>query len=344
MKDFSVPETEIHKLIENELLLAHFASILAEVNSIHGVFPERSAPEIAKFDSNLFRLPVWYFHYTGRMTVLNKGNVRFMCQKIGVPPERTVTITNTCEKTVPFLPERLPGSPYLLTNGCLVPLKGFNRLIRMSAEIAKPHPEEHLVICGAGKNREILKTPAGSLNLSGKIHFQGECRNLALWNRYADARSFTSHDKGWGNVIMRTMLQGLPVIALGGRYGAVEMITSYRNGIPVPLDNGRLDYIRKTAAYLDRLPESRARYSVETIHAEYFYSGKSLSLQRSNCRSKKKGTIRISKLRRTFQTRGILRSLYSFGFNTSPLGATLYSSFFHFCIRLVYEPCKSERA
>ena len=180
MKDFSVPETEIHKLIENELLLAHFASILAEVNSIHGVFPERSAPEIAKFDPNLFLLPVWYFHYTGRMTVLNKGNVRFMCQKIGVPPERTVTITNTCEKTVPFLPERLPGSPYLLTNGCLVPLKGFNRLIRMSAEIAKPHPEEHLVICGAGKNREILKTPAGSLNLSGKIHFQGECRNLAL--------------------------------------------------------------------------------------------------------------------------------------------------------------------
>ena len=81
MKDFSVPETEIHKLIENELLLAHFASILAEVNSIHGVFPERSAPEIAKFDPNLFLLPVWYFHYTGRMTVLNKGNVRSCVRK-----------------------------------------------------------------------------------------------------------------------------------------------------------------------------------------------------------------------------------------------------------------------
>ena len=70
-----------HKLIENELLHAHFASILAEVNSIHCVFSERSAPEIAKFDPNLFLLPVWYFHYTGRMTVLNKGNVRACVRK-----------------------------------------------------------------------------------------------------------------------------------------------------------------------------------------------------------------------------------------------------------------------
>ena len=40
---------------------------------------------------------------------------------------------------------------------------------------------------------------------------------------------------------------------------------------------------------------------------------------------------------------GRVAPFYSFGFNTSPLGATLYSSFFHFCVRLVYEPCKSGR-
>ncbi len=254
-------------------------------------------------------------HFTPVIVVLT-GNDRFQylvpslkAQGVQITNEVPSPMKNACNDTC----REIPDAPFLLSIRRLDYQKGFERIPALATRILKCHPEWKWEIAGDGifRKRVQLKTLAGSLNLSGKIHFQGECRNLALWNRYADARSFTSHDKGWGNVIMRTMLQGLPVIALGGRYGAVEMITSYRNGIPVPLDNGRLDYIRKTAAYLDRLPESRARYSVETIHAEYFYSGKSLSLQRSNCRSKKKGTIRISKLRRTFQTRGILRSLYS---------------------------------
>ena len=72
------------------------------------------------------------------------------------------------------------------------------------------------------------------------------------------------HYKGWENVIMRTMLQKLSAIAFGGRYGPAEMITSHQNGILVTQDN-ELCYIRETAAYLERLPEYRARYSVEAI-------------------------------------------------------------------------------
>ena len=141
------------------------------------------------------------------------------------------------------------------------------------------------MICPDGSNRENLETLAGSLSLSGKIHFQGKCLNLALCFRYAAALCSTSHYKGWGNVIKRTMPQGLSVIAFGCRYAPSGMSISPRNGILIPQAN-ELCNIRESAAYLDRLPESRARYPVEAIHAEYFYSGKNLSLLRSNCQKK----------------------------------------------------------
>ena len=243
-----------------------FASILAKVSGIRCILSERSNPEIAKHDPNLIRLAVRYFRYAHRMVVLNKGAFRFMCQEMGLPPERIVTIPNPCEKTVPCQTERLMEQPYLLAVGRLVSIKGFDRLIRMFAEIAELHPEEHLVICGGGIERENLEKLVASLGLSDKIHFQGECRNLASWYQYADALCFTSHYEGWPNVIMEAMGQGLPVIAFNCHYGPAEMISSYRNGVLVPQDDESC-YIRETAAYLDRLPESRARYSVKAIHA-----------------------------------------------------------------------------
>ena len=243
-----------------------FASILAKVSGIRCILSEHSNPEIAKHDPNLIRLASRYFRYADRMVVLNKGAFRFMCQKMGLPPERIVTIPNACEKAVPCLTERLMEQPYLLAVGRLVPVKGFDRLIRMFAEIAKLHPEEHLVICGDGIERENLETLAASLRLSDKIHFQGECRNLPPWYRHADALCFTSHSEGWPNVIMEAMEQGLPVIAFNCHYGPAEMISSHRSGILVPQDDESC-YIRETAEYLDRLPESRARYSVEAVNA-----------------------------------------------------------------------------
>ncbi len=243
-----------------------FTSILAKVSGIRCILSEQSNPEMAKHDPNLIRLASRHFRYADRMVVLNKGAFRFMCQKMGLPPERIVTIPNPCEKTVPCQTERLMEQPYLLAVGRLVSIKGFDRLIRMFAEIAKLHPEEHLVICGDGRERENLKALAASLRLSDKIHFQGVCRNLAPWYRHADALCFTSHYEGWPNVIMEAMGQGLPVIAFNCHYGPAEMIASHRNGILVPQDDEAC-YIREMTAYLDRLPESRARYSAEAVRS-----------------------------------------------------------------------------
>ena len=243
-----------------------FASILAKVCGLRCILSEHCNPELEKHVPNLIRLATRYFRYADRMVVLNIGAFRFMSQKIGMPPERIVTIPNACEKTVPCCTERLMKHPYLLAVGRLDPVKGFDRLIRMFAEIAKLHPEEHLVICGDGIERENLEKQAASLRLSDKIHFQGECRNLAPWYRHADALCFTSHSEGWPNVIMEAMEQGLPVIAFDCHYGPAEMISSHRNGILVPQDDEAC-YIREMTAYLDRLPESRARYSAEAIRS-----------------------------------------------------------------------------
>ena len=215
---------------------------------------------------------------------------------------------NACNDTC----REIPDAPFLLSIRRLDYRKGFERLPALAARILKRQPEWKWRLPGmeiSGKGFSWKRQPVHS-TFRARFIFRGECRNLALWYRYADARSFTSHDKGWGNVIMRTMRQEHPVIAFGGRYGPVEMITSYRNGILAEQGN-ELCYIHETAAYLDRLPESRTRYPVGTIHAEYFYSGKSLSQRGSNYRRKKTGTTRISELRRISQPREILRSLYS---------------------------------
>ena len=170
-KDFSALETGTHKLIENELLCAHFVSILAEVSGNRCIFSERSTMKIAKHDPKLLHLAVRYFRYAA-MAVLINGAFRFMCQKMRMPSERILTITNACEKTVLCLMKRLQGQPYLPAFGRLAPVKGLNHQIRLFAETTKLHPEEHLVICRDGSNRDNLETLAGLLNLSCKIHFQ----------------------------------------------------------------------------------------------------------------------------------------------------------------------------
>lgn len=100
----------------------------------------------------------------------------------------------------------------LLSVGHLVELKGHDIAIRALREL---HEEVHLVIVGAGPERQALEILAKSLQLTERVHFAGQVANAELrwWYSAADALVLCSSREGWANVLLESMACGTPVVA-----------------------------------------------------------------------------------------------------------------------------------
>ena len=237
-----------------------FASIIAKISGIRCILSEHSNPDLAKNDRTLLAIGKKYFRYASKMIVLHQGALDYMIREMGMRQKQLSIIPNACMTYSSFSGKRFLNEPYLLAVGRLSPVKGFDRLIRMFAAISKQITNEHLVICGTGMDAKKLSDLAENLGLSEKVHFAGECKELAGMYQHADALVFTSHYEGWGNVIMEAMENGSPVIAFNCQYGPSEMIDNHKNGILIPQNNEE-QFVSETVAYLNALPESRERYS-----------------------------------------------------------------------------------
>lgn len=134
-----------------------FASIYAKLFHAKVILSEHSNPELANPDPILLGLGGKYFRYVSKIVVLNEGAKRFMENKMNMDSSQVVKILNPApEKKRNNIPENHFDFPYLLAVGRLHPVKGFDRLLQMFAEVRKTHPEEHLVICGIGDEFSAL--------------------------------------------------------------------------------------------------------------------------------------------------------------------------------------------
>lgn len=117
----------------------------------------------------------------------------------------------------------------ILSVGNLIPLKGFDILIKAFKQVHDSRPDSKLtmLIVGEGQQRSELLTLIRDLSLTNNVHLIGAKlhHELNAYYNAADVFCLASSREGWPNVIMESLACGTPVIATGVG-GIPEIISS----------------------------------------------------------------------------------------------------------------------
>jgi GalNAc-alpha-(1->4)-GalNAc-alpha-(1->3)-diNAcBac-PP-undecaprenol alpha-1,4-N-acetyl-D-galactosaminyltransferase len=115
--------------------------------------------------------------------------------------------------------------------------KHHDRLISIFSKLNAP--DWNLVFVGeeAQKQKHIvhLKQLAKDLNVSNRVLFEGEQKNVARYYLSSSIFAFTSSSEGFPNVVGEALSAGLPVVSYNCVAGPSEMITDGENGFLVPV-------------------------------------------------------------------------------------------------------------
>jgi len=97
--------------------------------------------------------------------------------------------------------------------GRLVPIKGFDLLVRALAIVVSQVASARVLLVGEGAERAHLETIAASLGVAGCLRLTGETADVTPYLAAADVVAVPSRNEGMGRVIVEAMALGRPVVA-----------------------------------------------------------------------------------------------------------------------------------
>lgn len=163
-------------------------------------------------------------------------------------------------------PPRVAGAPLkLMYAGQLVYWKGMHLGLRAVAEARRAGHDVRLTMVGSGPEEGAFRRLADSLGLGDAVTWRGQVSHSEMGGLYAahDALLFPSLHDSSGNVVLESMVRGLPVICLD-LCGPAEMVTPASGRIVATCGKGEADAVAGLAAAIaeiDRSPELNARLS-----------------------------------------------------------------------------------
>ena len=129
-----------------------------------------------------------------------------------------------------------PPEPRLLAVGRLVPIKGFDTLLRAVAAARTEVPGLTLELAGAGPEEDELRRLAAALGLDETVRFLGPVSPIAPAYERALAAVVPSRGEGFGMVALEAMERGRAVVA--SRVGGLpELVVPGETGLLVPPDD-----------------------------------------------------------------------------------------------------------
>ncbi len=166
-------------------------------------------------------------------------------------------------------------APYLVSAGRLVPIKGFDTVIRAFAAAALAEPWK-LVIVGEGPLQAELVALATAERIAGRVVFAGYRDPLLPWLAGARGFVFASHGEGFPRVLHEALLAGLPIAAARAP-GIGEVLGEGRFGRLLPGGDlaAMAGAMRDIAAGTLARPEQAAlaghlaRFTPEVVGASY---------------------------------------------------------------------------
>jgi glycosyltransferase involved in cell wall biosynthesis len=162
--------------------------------------------------------------------------------RLGTPQDKIKVIPNGVDKSkfypIPREEARtklgLRNRTILLSVGHLVPVKGFDLILKALQILVETHHRKdlYLVIAGDGVLRKKLEQLIATLHLKDNVLLVGEVphQELVYWYNAADFFCLGSSHEGWPNVILEAMSCGKPVI--GTKVGGIpEIIENVQLGL-----------------------------------------------------------------------------------------------------------------
>jgi glycosyltransferase involved in cell wall biosynthesis len=106
-----------------------------------------------------------------------------------------------------------PRAFVVLGLGRLVPIKGFDLLVRALPAVAAQVPAAQVVLVGDGAERGHLDGLTAALGVTGRLRLAGALTDVTTPLAAADVLAVPSRNEGMGRVIVEAMALGVPVVA-----------------------------------------------------------------------------------------------------------------------------------
>lgn len=125
----------------------------------------------------------------------------------------------------------------IIAVGRLSSEKGFDLLLRAFASLSAKFPGWRVCVLGDGIERASLMRLRDELQMTDRIEFVGEVRQVESWMARAALLVHPSRREGFPNVVLEAMGMGMAVICADCRAGPSELIVDGVNGRLVPVDD-----------------------------------------------------------------------------------------------------------
>jgi len=123
----------------------------------------------------------------------------------------------------------------IVSAGRLIPLKGYDVLLKAFSKVSDVFPDYNLVIYGEGGERESLSVLSKTLGISHKVNFPGFSEDIISDIYDASVFVLSSHHEGMPNTLMEAMACGIPCVSTDCEMGPRELIDDGVNGLLVPV-------------------------------------------------------------------------------------------------------------
>lgn len=125
-------------------------------------------------------------------------------------------------------------SKVVVAAGRLVPRKGFKRMVRAFAPLARTHPDWQLHIYGNGAQRADIAALIRQLGVESQVRLAGYSNDLPSVLGDASVYAMTSLSEGFPLVLVEAFASGVPVVAFDCPRGPGEIVRDGHNGVLVP--------------------------------------------------------------------------------------------------------------
>ncbi|MFT8418850.1 MAG: glycosyltransferase [Acetobacter sp.] len=138
----------------------------------------------------------------------------------------------------PSPPKPIPtGTQHILAAGRLVPVKGFDLLIRAIALVRQHVPNIHLTLCGTGPEQAKLQALIHDLGLHAQVTLVGYVPCIRPWLDQCRAFVLSSHAESYAAVLVEALAAGRQVISTDCTPAVEELLHTPQAGAITPVGN-----------------------------------------------------------------------------------------------------------